>query len=228
MITDLPDLIARLKSGGSTQDRLDAIELLMTLEAKVELRDKQLSERLEQVETLRNGKRYDDKRDLASVITHLRYGDSDGQDHDDAADEIERLQVAERLTRANIEGVLDAIGTSAIRVHEGGGPEDILASLALSFANLERQKDNLLSAVNAKQARIDALMLEFCPGEMSAEQRAEWAKHQQAATAEGTEINAYITELEKDPEWKAALDEARSDHETNDGSAVKADVGSPP
>lgn len=38
------------------------------------------------------GDRYDDKRDMASVIAHLRYGDSDGQDHDDAADELERLQ----------------------------------------------------------------------------------------------------------------------------------------
>lgn len=150
---------------GTQRDRI------RDLEAKLELRDKQLSARLEQIEALRRGERYDDKRDLASVIAHLRYGDSDGQDHDDAADEIERLQVAERLTRANIEGVLDAIGTSAIRVREGGGPEDTLASLALSFANLERQKENLLSAVNAKQAKIDALMLEFCPGEMSVEQQ---------------------------------------------------------
>lgn len=35
------------------------------------------------------------------------------------------------------------------------------------------------NAVEAMQAKIDALMLEHCPGEMSAEQRAEWAKHQQ-------------------------------------------------
>lgn len=37
---------------------------------------------------------------------------------------------------------------------------------------------NLLRALDAKQAKIDALMLEFCPGEMSAEQRAEWARSQ--------------------------------------------------
>lgn len=36
----------------------------------------------------------------------------------------------------------------------------------------------LWSDYAAKQAKIDALMLEFSPGEMSAEQRAEWAKHQ--------------------------------------------------
>jgi hypothetical protein len=45
--------------------------------------------------------------------------------------------------------------------------------------NLQLQKANLMSALESKQARIDALMLEFCPGEMSAEQRAEWAEHQQ-------------------------------------------------
>lgn len=49
----------------------------------------------------------------------------------------ERLQQIE-LTRTNIEGVLDALGTNAIRVREGGGAEDILASLALSFAKLEQ------------------------------------------------------------------------------------------
>ncbi len=37
------------------------------------------------------GERYDDKRDMPSIIEHLRYGDSDGDDHDAAAAEIERL-----------------------------------------------------------------------------------------------------------------------------------------
>ena len=39
---------------------------------------------------LERGDRYDDKRDLDSVIAHLRFGDSDGQDHDDAADALEK------------------------------------------------------------------------------------------------------------------------------------------
>jgi hypothetical protein len=38
--------------------------------------------------------------------------------------------------------------------------------------------ERLTVEVNAKQARIDALMLEFCPDEMSDEQKAEWARHQ--------------------------------------------------
>jgi len=44
--------------------------------------------------------------------------------------------------------------------------------------------DNLTRALHAKQAKIDALMLEFCPGEMSAEQKAEWAKHQKSGSPE--------------------------------------------
>lgn len=43
---------------------------------------------------------------------------------------------------------------------------------------------NLLLALDAKQAKIDALMMEFCPGEMSREQREEWAKHQQPVSAD--------------------------------------------
>lgn len=50
---------------------------------------------------------------------------------------------------------------------------------------------NLLLALNAKQAKIDALMMEFCPGEMSAEQRAEWAKNQRPVSAD---IERSITE----------------------------------
>lgn len=43
---------------------------------------------------------------------------------------------------------------------------------------------NLLRALDAKQAKIDALMMEFCPGEMSKEQCDEWAKHQQPVSAD--------------------------------------------
>jgi len=42
------------------------------------------------------------------------------------------------------------------------------------IAELER-------TVAAKQAKIDALMLEFCPDEMTAEQVEEWGQHQSPA-----------------------------------------------
>jgi hypothetical protein len=48
------------------------------------------------------------------------------------------------------------------------------------LAEMRVRVDNLYHAVDSKQAKIDALMLEFCPGEMSAEQKAEWARNQVA------------------------------------------------
>lgn len=42
----------------------------------------------------------------------------------------------------------------------------------------DRQIANLKSALESKQAKIDALMLEFCPDEMPAAQIENWAKHQ--------------------------------------------------
>ena len=35
--------------------------------------------------------------------------------------------------------------------------------------------------IQSKQAKIDALMLEYCPDEMTPEQIAEWEKHQKVS-----------------------------------------------
>lgn len=40
--------------------------------------------------------------------------------------------------------------------------------------------------VAALQARVDALMLEYCPDEMTEEQLENWARHQRPATADVT------------------------------------------
>lgn len=56
----------------------------------------------------------------------------------------------------------------------------LIAWQRAEITRLQQQKQSLLSALNAKQAKIDALMLEFCPGEMSAEQRAEYGRAQRA------------------------------------------------
>lgn len=40
----------------------------------------------------------------------------------------------------------------------------------------------IVAHIDAQQARIDALMLEFCPEEMTEEQRAEWARNQVPAS----------------------------------------------
>jgi hypothetical protein len=47
----------------------------------------------------------------------------------------------------------------------------------------QREKDfqkrlKLERTVNSQQAKIDRLMLEYCPDEMTDEQLVEWAKHQ--------------------------------------------------
>ena len=39
--------------------------------------------------------------------------------------------------------------------------------------------DTARAAWNFQQAKIDQLMLEYCPKEMTEDQVAEWAKHQQ-------------------------------------------------
>lgn len=41
--------------------------------------------------------------------------------------------------------------------------------------------DEAADMIEAMQARIDALMLEHCPGEMTQEQIANWQKHQSKA-----------------------------------------------
>lgn len=72
-----------------------------------------------------------------------------------------------------------------VTVVAAGGSESVdaewaeICDLALSRSPArEVQVNNLLAALDAKQAKIDALMLEFCPGEMSDEQRREWASNQ--------------------------------------------------
>ena len=51
-------------------------------------------------------------------------------------------------------------------------------ALADAYAALQEQNSSLSRRIESHQARIDALMLEFCPDEMTAEQKAEWAGHQ--------------------------------------------------
>lgn len=60
--------------------------------------------------------------------------------------------------------------------------EQQIANRDEAIERLEQQKENLLNALEAKQARIDALMLEYCPGEMSASQRAAWSASQERAS----------------------------------------------
>lgn len=60
-------------------------------------------------------------------------------------------------------------------------PMEALTAAQARIAEMEARCDTYFRAMESKQAKIDALMLEFCPGEMSAEQRAEWARNQTSA-----------------------------------------------
>lgn len=53
--------------------------------------------------------------------------------------------------------------------------------------------DALRAEVEAKQARIDALMFEYCPDEMTPEQIEEWARHQKRVPeSEEAELRAAL------------------------------------
>ena len=51
-----------------------------------------------------------------------------------------------------------------------------LARDSYAFKLMEAERN-----AQANQAKIDRLMLEFCPDEMTSEQKDKWAQHQQAA-----------------------------------------------
>ena len=53
----------------------------------------------------------------------------------------------------------------------------IQAGIAINV-ELQAEVERLRAQVAALQARVDALMLEFCPDEMTEEQKETWARHQ--------------------------------------------------
>ena len=62
------------------------------------------------------------------------------------------------------------------------------------------ERDQLRAEVARLQARIDALMLEYCPDEMTAEQTAEWARHQVPHQLTAEEREAMQRALERGQE----------------------------
>lgn len=63
------------------------------------------------------------------------------------------------------------------------------------IAELETKNHNLWSTVHSRQAKIDELMMEFCPGEMSTEQRKEWGDSQRAVSPPPASLPADPREL---------------------------------
>lgn len=73
-------------------------------------------------------------------------------------------------------------------------PERVIYSGdAILHAAWHRAK--LLRMLDAKQAKIDALMLEYCPDEMTDAQREEWGKHQRPSHETSDELSRLRTEV---------------------------------
>lgn len=58
--------------------------------------------------------------------------------------------------------------------------------LGESLAQVKVKNEVLIQQLNAAQAEIDELMLEYCPNEMTKEQLDEWARHQRAVSEDET------------------------------------------
>jgi hypothetical protein len=100
------------------------------------------------------------------------------------ADELSRRQYYDRAQQAL--GMIEAMRAelvAALRESEewrrdAESGEEWLSTFidGAGVEHVPREHANLRLA--SLQARIDALMLEYCPDEMADEQRAEWARHQ--------------------------------------------------
>lgn len=89
-----------------------------------------------------------------------------------------RPQPAEAVSADNYAKVIEAALTEHVRFCPVGCSIDAFEWYRVVHPEALRA---LLEERKAMQAKIDALMLEFCPGEMTAEQVENWASHQKAA-----------------------------------------------
>lgn len=80
-----------------------------------------------------------------------------------------KLEEAAKL-EANVIAVLESLGSMAVRVREGGGPEDLAMSLAVSVVKMEREIQRLKDLINSPQINdfLEAVRLE------AAHQRERW------------------------------------------------------
>lgn len=78
----------------------------------------------------------------------------------------------------------DGSPISVVHIEWAEKLETELTEANARIAEIEAQNARLREDVEAKQAEIDLLMLEFCPDEMTPEQLANWASHQRAVSKE--------------------------------------------
>jgi uncharacterized coiled-coil protein SlyX len=70
------------------------------------------------------------------------------------------------------------------RVKAADAMREVIVAKCGEVTSLEKQVAELGQQLAAKQAKIDALMFEYCPDEMTQEQIAEWGMNQRAAGGE--------------------------------------------
>lgn len=80
--------------------------------------------------------------------------------------------------RLYIENVDDVVCDMGLGVKSSPTSRYIAACYPARIARLLERLEKAERDAEAKQARIDALMLEHCPDEMASEQIANWAVHQ--------------------------------------------------
>ena len=119
-------------------------------------------------------------------------------------EEIARLRDQLRLANINA-GLLLAQSTDAdVENRELRAAVERMRATERKFGTLMHElmdeRDQLRAAVARLQARIDALMLEYCPDEMTAEQTAEWARHQVPHQLTAEEREAMQRALERGQE----------------------------
>lgn len=71
--------------------------------------------------------------------------------------------------------------TDAVEAEFLGGRSLSWLDVAAKSAKVFSEMRNLERALHAAEARVDALMLEYCPEEMTLDQKARWAAHQKPA-----------------------------------------------
>ena len=95
------------------------------------------------------------------------------------------MDIVERLRNLYVQDGTNYVQEAAAEI------ERLRSSLQIAKENEQatheankRMAKNLFATIEAKQAKIDELMLEYCPGEMASGQMEAWAKRQRRVSHE--------------------------------------------
>lgn len=69
--------------------------------------------------------------------------------------ELERILKAQCQLQTEVEAVLQMLGGAVVHVREGGGPEDLAQSLAVSVARLQKDHEDMRQRIIELKAKLD-------------------------------------------------------------------------